>query len=60
MLDCDSDSDSVFEKPLGNFFNGSPKHTAKGKELIELANFGVVEVENLEKGIGHKFEVSVC
>lgn len=55
--DNESDSDSVFERPLANFLNGSPK-TAKAKELIELSRFGAVEVENLEKGIGHKFQVS--
>lgn len=55
----DSDSE-VFDKPLANFLNGTPASTLKGKELIELAPFGIVEVENLEKGIGHNFEVSIC
>lgn len=52
----DSDSE-VFDKPLASFLNGTPQSTLKGKELIELAPFGIVEVENLERGIGHNFEV---
>ena len=44
-------------KPVANFLNGTLVATVS-KELIELAKFGVVELENVEKGVGHKFEVS--
>lgn len=43
-------------KPVANFLNGTLVATAS-KELIELAKFGVVELENVGKGVGHKFEV---
>lgn len=55
----DDESDFEFERPAPDFLNGSREATAKSKELIELARFGFVEVENLEKGIGHNFEVSM-
>ncbi|XP_074605091.1 ras association domain-containing protein 1-like [Brevipalpus obovatus] len=38
------------------FLNGTLIPTLKTKELIELDNFGVVEVENCELGVGHQFE----
>lgn len=38
-------------------FIGAIQPTLKGKELIELANFGVVEIEPQEPGLGHRFEV---
>lgn len=53
----DDESDFEFERPAADFLSGSLAATAKAKELIELARFGFVEVENLEKGIGHNFEV---
>jgi hypothetical protein len=40
-------------------FIGAIHPTLKGKELIELANFGVVEIEPQEPGLGHRFEVSL-
>lgn len=52
------DDESDFERPAADFLSGSLAATAKAKELIELARFGFVEVENLEKGVGHNFEVS--
>lgn len=35
------------------------KPTLKGNELIELSNFGVVEIDAQENGLGHRFEVSL-
>lgn len=55
----DDDSVFEFERMAPGFLSGSLEATAKSKELIELARFGFVEVENLEKGIGHNFEVSI-
>ena len=54
----DDDSDFEFDRPVSDFLSGSLQQTAKSKELIELAPFGFVEVENVEKGVGHHFEVS--
>ena len=56
----DDGSDFEFERPAPDFLSSSLQATAKSKELIELSRFGCVEVENLEKGVGHSFEVSAC
>ncbi|RWS22618.1 Ras association domain-containing protein 1-like protein [Leptotrombidium deliense] len=45
------------EKIPAKFLNGTLMATIKPKEIIELANFGVVEVDNCEKGVGHNFKV---
>jgi hypothetical protein len=55
----DDDADFQFERMAPGFLSASLEATAKSKELIELARFGFVEVENLEKGVGHNFEVSL-
>ena len=47
----EEDSDAVRK------FIGAIQPTLKGKELIELANFGVVEIDGQEPGLGHRFEV---
>lgn len=49
--------DGFMGKTSAKFLNGTLIPTLKTKEIIELDNFGVVEVENLELGVGHKFEV---
>lgn len=50
--------DDSESKPPARFLNGTLIRTAKAKELIELASFGVVEVESTaETGVGHDFQV---
>ncbi|XP_025016087.1 ras association domain-containing protein 1 [Tetranychus urticae] len=49
--------DGFMGKTSAKFLNGTLIPTLKTKEIIELDNFGVVEVENLELGVGHKFEL---
>ena len=49
--------DDQKDKSIAKLLNGTIVRTAKSKELIELANFGVVEVDNREGGIGHDFKV---
>ncbi|KAI1295851.1 Ras association domain-containing protein 5 [Halotydeus destructor] len=43
------------ENPVAKFLNGTIKPTLKPKELIELASFGFVEVDAVERGVGHRF-----
>ena len=50
-------TDDQKDKSIAKLLNGTIVRTAKSKELIELANFGVVEVDNREGGIGHDFKV---
>lgn len=52
-----SEVDGFVGRTPAQFLNGTLIPTLKTKEIIELDNFGVVEVENLELGVGHKFEV---
>ena len=50
-------SNTFQTKTLARLLNGTMK-TLKPSELIELSSFGLVEVENVEPGIGHEFQVS--
>ena len=50
--------DETLTKIPAKLLNGTLIPTLKAKEVIELANFGVVELESSEQGIGHSFHVS--
>ena len=52
----DSTSSLEFENNASCLI-GTLKPTLKGNELIELANFGVIEIDSQEPGLGHRFEV---
>ena len=49
----------VDDRPVARFLNGTIIPTAKSIELIELASFGLVEIEYKERGVGHDFQVSI-
>jgi len=50
--------DESLDRVPAKLLNGTLIPTLKTKEVIELANFGVVELDNCEQGIGHSFVVS--
>lgn len=50
----------VDDRPLARLLNGTLIPTAKSTELIELANFGLIEIDHKESGVGHDFQVSLC
>jgi hypothetical protein len=52
-----SNGSEVNEKPIARILNGTLIPTAKSIELIELANFGIVEIDDSERGVGHDFKV---
>jgi hypothetical protein len=52
-----SNGSEVNEKPIARLLNGTLIPTAKSIELIELANFGIVEIDDSERGVGHDFKV---
>lgn len=64
---ANTDTESMFEynsktlqnKSIASILNNSEK-TLKKSELIELSSFGLVEIEDLESGIGHEFKVNHC
>lgn len=45
------------DKPMARLLNGTLIPTAKSIEFIELANFGIVEIDDKERGVGHDFQV---
>lgn len=49
-------SNTFQTKTLARLLNGTIK-TLKSSELIELSSFGLVELDNVEPGIGHEFQV---
>lgn len=57
--DKDSNDNRGTGREPGKLLNGTLSPTLKAKELIELHNFGIVEVDNSEPGVGHTFEVRV-
>ncbi|KAJ6216476.1 hypothetical protein RDWZM_007633 [Blomia tropicalis] len=50
-------SSNTFQtKALARLLNSSNVKTLKPSELIELDSFGLVELDNVEPGIGHEFQ----
>ncbi|XP_054167992.1 ras association domain-containing protein 1 homolog [Oppia nitens] len=47
----------TFDTPVARLLNGTLIPTLKSTELIELANFGIVEIEDKESGVGHDFRL---
>ncbi|XP_015903645.2 ras association domain-containing protein 1 [Parasteatoda tepidariorum] len=45
-------------KSKDRYSDGDVAGTLRPRELIELASFGVVELEPAERGIGHQFQIS--
>ncbi|CAG2178025.1 unnamed protein product, partial [Oppiella nova] len=44
-------------RPVAQLLNGTLIPTAKSLEFIELANFGIVEIDHKESGVGHDFQL---
>ncbi|XP_055945237.1 ras association domain-containing protein 1-like isoform X2 [Argiope bruennichi] len=45
-------------KSKDRYSDGDVAGTMRPRELIELASFGVVELEPAERGVGHQFQIS--
>lgn len=52
-------SNTLFTKSFASILNQRTAKTLKSSEVIELSDFGLVEVENIESGIGHEFTASI-
>ncbi|CAG2113536.1 unnamed protein product [Medioppia subpectinata] len=52
-----AEDDTSADRPVAHFLNGTLIATAKSLEFIELANFGIVEIDHKESGVGHDFQL---